>query len=131
MPEVKSESFAGSTRSRRLPIWTRLQGGGFEVLVVAAEKLETQQIVAGHEALNLVEDCKRIERAQLRLEVVGGEPDGVTVGLAGLRAAALAHVGAEAFAEGNERAHVRAHLVGDPHDHLEVACERRRGRRPC
>ena len=52
-----------------------------------------------------------------------GEPDGVAVGLAGLRAAGLAHVGAKAFAEGDERADVGAHLVGDADDHLEVGAD--------
>ncbi len=47
----------------------------------------------------------------------------MTVGLAGLRAAGLAHVGAETFAEGNERLDVGAHLVGDADDHLEVGAD--------
>jgi len=44
----------------------------------------------------------------------------MTVGLAGLCAAGLAHVGAEAFAEGNEGLDVGAHFVSDADDHLEV-----------
>ena len=67
------------------------------MLVVAAEKLQAKQVVAGNETLDLVEDGPGIEGGELGLEVVGGEPDGVTVGLAGLRAAALAEVGAETF----------------------------------
>ena len=47
----------------------------------------------------------------------------MAVGLAGLRAAGLAHVGAEAFAEGDERFEVVAHLVGDADDHLEVGAD--------
>ena len=101
----------------------RCSGGRLQVLVVAAEKLQAKQIVAGDEALDLVEDREGIEGAELGLEVVGGEPDGVTVGLAGLRAAGLAHVGAEAFAEGDECLHIRAHLVGDADDHLEVGAD--------
>ena len=107
-----------------MPIWTKgSRRCGLQMLIVAAEKLKAQQVVAGDEALNLVENCERIERAELRFEVVGGEPDGVTVGLAGLCATGLAHVGANAFAEGHECANVRAHLVGDADDHLEVSAD--------
>jgi hypothetical protein len=102
--------------------------GGLEVLCIPREQLQPKQTVAGDEALNLVEDRGGIEGAQARFEVVGGEPDGVAVGLAGLRATALAHVGAGAPgirgpAEGDELAHVCAHLVGDADDHLEVAAD--------
>ena len=58
-------------------------------------------------------------------EVVGGEPDGVAVGFAGLRAAALAHVGAETFAERNERLMSCADLVGEADDQFEVGADAR------
>src|SRR5229473_1210377 len=67
-------------------------GCGFEVLVVAAEELEAEQVVAGDEALNLIEDSPGIEGAQLGLEIVSGEPDCVTICFAGLCASGLAHV---------------------------------------
>ncbi len=44
----------------------------------------------------------------------------MAIGLAGLRATRLAHIGAKPFAERNQLLHVRAHLVSDPHNHLEV-----------
>ena len=97
------------------------------MLVVAGEELQAHEVVvAGDEALDLVEDGGGVEGAEARLEVVGGEPDGVAVGLAGLRAAGLAHVGAGPavrLAEGDELANVRAHLVGDADDHLEVGAD--------
>ena len=87
------------------------------------EQLEAEEIVAGDEALDLVEDGAGIEGAELGLEVVRGQPDGVAVGFAGLRASGLAHVGADAFAEGNELCDVCAHPVGDADDHLEVGAD--------
>ena len=48
------------------------------------------------------------------------QPDRVTVGLTGLRAADLAHVGAHARAEGNKLLRIRAHPVGNPHDDFEI-----------
>ncbi len=57
---------------------------GRDVLVVAGEQLQAEQlVVAGDEALDLVEDGDGVEGAEARLEVVGGEPDGVAVGFAG------------------------------------------------
>ncbi len=47
--------------------------------------------------------ANNIERAKLRFEIVGGEPDGMTVGLARLCAARLSHVGAGTLAEGNDQ----------------------------
>src|SRR6185437_13389007 len=67
-------------------------GGGNEVLVVAGEQLEARKRVAGDEALDLVQNGHGIEGAEAWLKVVGGEPDGVAVGFAGLRAAGLAHI---------------------------------------
>ena len=100
------------------------RGCGLQVLVVAGQKLEAQQVVAGDEALDLVEDGEGIEGAELGLQVVGGEPDSVAVGLAGLRAAGLAHVGAEApLPKGTSCLNVRAHLVGEADDHLEVGAD--------
>ncbi len=93
------------------------------MLVVAAEQLQPEKVVAGDEALNLVKDGPGIEGGELRLEIVGGKPYRVTISLAGLRATALTHVGAKALAEGNERLYVGTHLVGDADDHLEVGAD--------
>src|SRR5260370_25960206 len=90
------------------------------MLVVAGEELEGLDVVAGDEALDLVEDGHGLERAEAWLEILSGEPYSVAIGLARLPAAGLAHVGAEAFAEGNQRAHVGAGLVGDADDHLQL-----------
>jgi hypothetical protein len=98
-------------------------GAAGEMLVVAREQLQRSQVYSRGPAADLVENGERIEGAEARLEVVGGQPDGVAVGLAGLRAAGLAHVGAPRYfrrAKGDQLAHIRAHLVGDAHDHLEV-----------
>ncbi len=124
MPEVKRRVVGGQDKvAAVVDLDERCGGGGLQVLVVAGEKLEAQKVVAGDEALDLVENREGIEGAELWFEIVGGEPDGVTVGLAGLRAAGLAHVGAGAFAEGDEGVHVGAHLVGDADDHLEVGAD--------
>ena len=68
--------------------------------VVAAEEIEAVELVAGNEALDLVEDSERIEGAEARLKAVGGEPDGVTVGFPGLCAAGLAEVAEDAGENG-------------------------------
>src|SRR5665213_1457174 len=98
----------------------KVRGGGCEVLVVTGEQLQARERVAGNESLDLVENGHGIEGAEARLKVVRGEPDGMAVGLAGLRAAGLAHISAKAGAEGNERADIRADFVGEADDHLEV-----------
>ena len=127
VPEVKRRSLAGRMRSRRGASDGVAAGG--EVLVVAGEELEAEKlVVAGDQALDFVEDGVGVEGREARLEVVGGEPDGVTVSLAGLSAAGLAHVSKLtscpcALAEGHEIAHVRAHLVGNADDHLEVGAD--------
>jgi len=59
----------------------------FRAHIVAAEQFDAIKRVAGNEALDFVEYDKRIEGAEARLEVVGREPDAVTVGFTGLRAA--------------------------------------------
>ena len=41
------------------------RGGGLQVLVVAAEQLQAEQVVAGDEALDLVENGEGIEGAEL------------------------------------------------------------------
>ena len=51
-------------------------------------------VIAGNETLDLVEDSEGVEGRDFGLEVVGGEPDGVAVGFAGLGAAGLTEVGA-------------------------------------
>ena len=102
------------------------------MLIVSAQQLQAQQlVVARHESLNLVEDREGIEGRELRLEVVCGEPDGVTVGLAGLRSARLADVCAQPFAEGNECLDRMTHLVGEANDELEVAARAGLITRPC
>ncbi len=71
--------------------------------VVAREKIDAVECVAGDEPLDFVEDGERIEGTEFGLEAVGFEPDGVTIGLAGLRAARLAEIGGgAAFAERNQ-----------------------------
>ena len=42
--------------------------------------------------MNFVENGERIERAESRFEVLRGQPDGVAIGLARLRAPGLSHV---------------------------------------
>ncbi len=73
------------------------------------------------EALNFVEYGKRIEGAEFRFEAVGFEPDGVTVGLAGLRSARLAQISGDArFAERNQRAHLLANGFSKADDDFEI-----------
>src|SRR5438309_117334 len=81
----------------------RRRGGRLQVLVVAAEKLEAQQVIARNEALNLIENSERVERTEFRLEIVRLQPHGVAIGFAGLCAAGLAHVGTQALAKRNQR----------------------------
>src|SRR5579863_7326560 len=77
--------------------------------VVAREEIQAVELICRHEALNLIQYGKRIERAQLRLQSVGSEPDRMAVGFTGLRAAGLAEVAAHAaFAEGDKRLDVGA-----------------------
>ena len=91
------------------------------VHVVAREKIDAIESVAGNEALDFVERGERIEGAEFGLEAVGFKPDGVPVGLAGLRAARLAEIaGGAAFAERNERADVDAHSAGESNEDFEV-----------
>ena len=74
--------------------------GGHEarlgVHVVAGEEIDTIEGVAGNEAGDFIQHGERIEGAEFGLEAVGLEPDGVAVGLAGLRAARLAEIGGDA-----------------------------------
>src|SRR5579862_1027020 len=65
---------------------------GFGGNVIAAEKVKPVQLVAGHEALDFIENGKRIERTKFGLEAVGCKPDGMAIGFSGLRAAGLAEV---------------------------------------
>ena len=96
------------------------------MLVVAGKELEAEEVlVAGDEALDLVEDGEGVEGAGTRLEIIGGEPNGMAVGLAGLGAAGLAEVSAGGSAEGDEGGDVGAHLVGKTDDHLEVGADAR------
>src|SRR5581483_8220145 len=92
------------------------------MLIVSAEQLQAQQlVVTRHKALDLVEYCEWIEGRELRLEVLRREPDGVTVGLAGLCAARLPNVRPQpALAERHERLDGMAHFVGKANDELEV-----------
>src|SRR5580658_5881237 len=93
-----------------------------QMLVVAAQQLQTQQfVVTGNQSLNLVEDCERIKWRELRFEVVRGQPNGVTISLAGLRSARLTNICAKAAAKRNERLHRMTHLVREPNDELEIA----------
>src|SRR5258708_29162561 len=57
----------------------RSRSGGLQVLVVAGKKLEAQQVVAGDKALDLVENCERIERAEFRVEGVRGKADSMGI----------------------------------------------------
>ena len=124
VPEVNSVSFAegrGPCAQWRYRICTRPALAGLRCWSLPESSCSRRSVVAGHQPLNLVEDRERIERAEPGLEIVGGQPDGVAVGLAGLRAARLAHVGANAAVpNGTSVLHIRAHLVGDADDQLEV-----------
>ena len=61
--------------------------------------------------------------------MVGGEPDGVLVGLAGLRPTGLAHVGVNSSAIGDQRAGIDSGTVGEPDDQLKVGADAGDGRR--
>src|SRR5271166_6392291 len=67
------------------------------------------------------QNCRRIERAKLRLKRVRLEPHRMPVGLARLRSARLPHVSMRSTAKGHEFANVKTHSVCDAHDHLEVS----------
>ena len=91
------------------------------MLIVAGEQIETRHVVGGHQALNLVENREGIEGAEARLLMLRGEPYGVTIGFAGLRAAGLAEIGLHASRpEGNEVLDVRTHGRGEANDQLEI-----------
>ncbi len=96
-------------------------GRRFGVHVVAREKIDAIELVAGNEALDFVEDGERIEGAEFGFKAVGFKPDSVPVGLARLRAARLAKIASgAAFAKGNKRADVDAHGAGEPNENFEV-----------
>ena len=89
--------------------------------IVAAEEIEAVELVAGDEALNLVEQRERIEGAELRLEAVGREPDGVAVGFArSARRATGRDRPVTPRAEGNQRFDVGAHAAGEANEDFEV-----------
>src|SRR5581483_7881663 len=92
------------------------------MLIVAAQQLKAQQlVVAGHEALNLIEDGERIEGRKLRLEILRREPHGMPVGFARLRAAGLTDICAQpALSKWNECVNGMSHLVSEPDDQLEI-----------
>src|ERR1700761_6607670 len=71
--------------------------------IIAAEQVQAIELVARNKPLDLVEKRQRIKGAQLWLQSIGGEPDGMAVGFASLGTARLAKVGLNAaMAEGNE-----------------------------
>ena len=92
-----ARAWRGESRNRNE---ARLRGH-----IVAAEKIHAVEFVSGDQTLDLVEHRQRIEWAEPGLEAVSREPDGMAVGLAGLRAARLAEIGVDAgLAEGNQGA---------------------------
>ena len=92
--------------------------------VVATEKIEPVECVTGNQPFDFVEHGEWIERAELRFKVVGCEPDGVTICLAGMRATRLAQVGGHAaFAEGNQHLDIDSHAACETHEDFEVGLD--------
>ena len=89
--------------------------------VIAAEQIQSIELVSGHETLDLIENSERIERAQLWFEIVCREPDCMAVSLSGLCATRLTEVGSHsAFAEGHEGLDVGTHCAGEADKDFEV-----------
>src|SRR5712692_8658788 len=83
------------------------------MLAVSRQQIHPRNVIAGNQTLNLIENCRGIERAQLWLQSMSLEPHSMPVGLARLRSARLSHVGATAATERHKLADVKAHCVGD------------------
>src|SRR5581483_3854199 len=130
---VPAQRTGGEQRVLRREDQLRVTGNGgrralrnLRVLVITGDQVEARDVVAGDQALNFVEHGNRIEGRHAGLEPVRFQPNSVTVRLAGLRAARLAHVGTRGAAEGNQVVEFKAHLVGDANDDLKIrlgACQ--------
>src|SRR5271168_5425131 len=88
--------------------------------IVAGQQLHARYLVAGDQALNLVENSERIEGAQPRFKVLRGQPDAMTVRLAGLRTPGLPHVRVDSATEGNQLLGVRTHAIGEPYYQFKI-----------
>src|SRR5581483_2589360 len=139
---VAAQRTGGEQRVLRREDQLRVTGNGgrralrnLRVLVITGDQVEARDVVAGDQAHNFVEHGSRIEGRHAGLEPVRFQPNSVTVRLAGLRAARLAHVSLHpkarktgAFwgprtrgtAERNQVLEVKAHLVGYANDDLKI-----------
>src|SRR5258706_16207836 len=90
------------------------------MLTVARQQVHSRHVITGNQPLNLIQNCRRIERAQLRLQSLSIKPHRMTVGLARLRSARLSHVSMRSAAEWHELVYVETHGVSDADNHFEV-----------
>ena len=89
--------------------------------IVAAKEVDPVHCIARNQPDNFVQYCNRIKGAELWFQIVGRKPYRVAIGLAGLRAARLAHVSRNAArSEWNKRFYIRAYRSGQPHQNLEL-----------
>ena len=71
--------------------------------IVAAKQIQTVELVARHQPLNLIEKRERIKGAQLWFQAIGRKPDSVPIRLARLRSSRLPKIGSHsARAERNQ-----------------------------
>src|SRR5271157_6219978 len=90
---------------------TRPALGNLKMLIFARQHIDPRNIglrnmVPGNHALDFIENRHGVEGCHLRLQVVRFEPNRVTVRLARLRAARLAHVGMCPASERHQSAYV-------------------------
>src|SRR6266403_165217 len=90
------------------------------VLIVASQQIDSRDIVSGNDSLNLIKNCNWIKWCQPGLEVMRFEPDGMTVGLTGLRSASLSHVGARSAAERHKVRQMESHGIRNADDHFKI-----------
>src|SRR5258708_17315792 len=90
------------------------------MLAISRQKVHAGYVIAWNQALNLIQNRHRIERAQPRLKSVRFEPDCMTICLARLSSAGLSHVRSLATAERDQLANIKSHGVGNADNHFEI-----------
>ena len=90
------------------------------MLIIARQQIDPRNVIARNHALDFIQNRHGVERRHFRFEVMRFEPHRVTIRLARLRPAGLAHVGVRPAPEGHQTAHVGTHGGCDANDHFEV-----------
>src|SRR5262245_16024904 len=91
------------------------------VLIITGQQVSSGDIVSRYQSLNFVENRPWIKRRHFRFQAVCFEPDRVPVGLSGLGATRLPHVGTStACSKGNQLMDVEVHSVCNSYDDLEI-----------